>query len=49
MAPVRLDAADRHLLAVAAVWAVVVVGGVLLGAGVLGLAVRLFLWALGAG
>jgi hypothetical protein len=49
MVPVRLDAADRHLLAVAAVWAVVVVVGLLGGAVVLGLAWRLFLWALGAG
>lgn len=47
MAPVRLDAADRHLLAVAAVWAVVVVGGVVLGAALVGLAVRVFLLCAG--
>lgn len=40
------DAADRHLLAVVAVWAVVV-GVALLGCAVLlGLCVRVFLWAM---
>lgn len=43
------DAQDRHLLAVAAVWAVVVGVTLLGGALLLGLCVRLFLWALGAG
>lgn len=46
---VRLDAADRHLLAVAAVWLGVVVLGVPLGAVVLGVAVRLFLVVSGVG
>ena len=48
MVPERLtpDAEDRHLLAVGAVWVAVVVVGLLGGAVVLGLAMRLFLWAL---
>jgi len=45
---VRLDAADRHLLAVAAVWVTVAVVSVLGGAVLLGLAFRLFYWAMAA-
>lgn len=39
-----VDEQDRHLLAVAAVWAVVGVVGLLGGAVMLGLCVRVFLW-----
>jgi len=46
---VKLDQADRHLLAVAAVWAVVVVVGLPLTALVLGVAVRVFVVASGMG
>ncbi len=39
-----MDVDDRHLLAMVAVWVVVGVVAVLGGAGVLGLAWRLFVW-----
>ncbi len=39
-----LDTDDRHLLAVVAVWAVVLVLTLLGGAVLLGLCVRVFLW-----
>ncbi len=42
----QLDAADRHLLAVVAVWVVAGVLGLLGGAVVLGLAFRLFYWVM---
>jgi hypothetical protein len=45
----RLDAADRHLLAIAAVWVVLVVVGLPLGALVLGLSLRVFLVVSGVG
>ena len=45
MVPIKLDAADRHLLAVLAVWVVVGTLGLLGGAVVLGVAWRLLLWA----
>lgn len=42
----NLDQADRHLLAVVAVWVVVGVVGLLGGAVLLGLAFRLFYWVM---
>ncbi len=42
----QLDAADRHLLAVAAVWITVIVFGLFGGAVLLGLAFRLFYWVM---
>jgi len=45
----RLDPADRHLLAVAAVWLVLAVVGLPLGAAVCGLALRVFLVVSGVG
>lgn len=42
----NLDQSDRHLLAVAAVWVVVGVVGLLGGAVLLGLAFRLFYWVM---
>ena len=46
---VNLDAQDRHLLAVTAVLVAAVAVGLPLAGGIIGLAVRCFVWAAGVG